>query len=313
MSAGSDFVSMLIEMGFSKEKAEKGLSMTGHKGVEAAMEWIFNHPELDCGTSDAGSSSQNSNTVDSEKAENAIIAQVSKSLKCDECEKLFKTQLEVEFHASKSGHSKFSESTEEKKPLTDEEKQEQLKKIEEKLRERRKEREEKEKAEALLKEKVRIKSGKELVEAKKKMEELEMKKIIEQRKREKEEDRLARQRVKDLIEADRKARRGISADSDQAKLVNEPKTDPILSPVASKEYTHTKIQIRLTNGAALTETFSVKEQLAAVRLYIEMNRTDCEGPFTLMTNFPKKMFTEEEYDKTLEELKLIPTDRKSVV
>lgn len=56
------------------------------------------------------------------------------------------------------------------------------------------------------------------------------------------------------------------------------------------------------NGTALTETFSVKEQLAAVRLYIEINRTDCEGPFSLMTNFPKKIFVEEEYDKTLEEL-----------
>lgn len=75
------------------------------------------------------------------------------------------------------------------------------------------------------------------------MEELEMKKIIEQRKREKEEDRLARQRVKDLIEADRKARRGISADSDQVKVVDEPKTIPVPSPAASKEYTHTKIQV----------------------------------------------------------------------
>lgn len=60
--------------------------------------------------------------------------------------------------------------------------------------------------------------------------------------------------------------------------------------------------MRLTNGSALTETFSVKEQLAAVRLFVTMNRTDGIEPFSLMTNFPKKIFTEEEYEKTLESL-----------
>lgn len=81
---------------------------------------------------------------------------------------MFKSQLEVEYHATKSGHSNFSESTDEKKPLTDEEKQEQLRKIEEKLKEKRKEREENAKKEALEKEKRRIQSGKEINEAKRK-------------------------------------------------------------------------------------------------------------------------------------------------
>lgn len=84
------------------------------------------------------------------------------------CNKLFKSQLEVEYHATKSGHSKFSESTEEKKPLTDEEKQEQLRKLEERLKEKRKEREEKEKQEELEKERRRIQSGRDITEAKRK-------------------------------------------------------------------------------------------------------------------------------------------------
>lgn len=33
-----------------------------------------------------------------------------------------------------------------------------------------------------------------------------------------------------------------------------------------------------------------------------MKRTDDNGPFSLMTNFPKKVFTEEEYGKRLEDL-----------
>lgn len=73
----------------------------------------------------------------------------------------------MEYHAAKSGHSSFSESTEEKKPLTDVERKEQLRLVEEKLKQKRKEREEKEKLEALEREKIRIKSGKEMSAAKK--------------------------------------------------------------------------------------------------------------------------------------------------
>ena len=61
-------------------------------------------------------------------------------------------------------------------------------------------------------------------------------------------------------------------------------------------------QIRLTNGQALTQSFSVKEPLAAVKLYVEMNRTDPPCLFNLMTNFPKKVFTGEDYEKPLTEL-----------
>jgi hypothetical protein len=66
-------------------------------------------------------------------------------------------------------------------------------------------------------------------------------------------------------------------------------------------------QIRLTNGQALTQTFGSKEQLSAVRLYVEMNRTDESGPFSLMTNFPKKVFTDDDYEKPLDLLGMLLT------
>lgn len=121
--------------------------------------------------------------------------------------RLFKTQLEVEFHAAKSGHSNFSESTEEKKPLTDEERKEQLARLEDKLRQKRAEREAQEKQDALDREKMRIRSGKDMADAQRRVEEQEMKKIVEQRKREKQEDRLARDKIRAQIEADKAARR----------------------------------------------------------------------------------------------------------
>lgn len=52
----------------------------------------------------------------------------------------------------------------------------------------------------------------------------------------------------------------------------------------------------------MIQNFGVKEPLSAVRLYVEMHRTDGDGPFKLMTSFPRKVFSTEDYDKPLETL-----------
>lgn len=186
--------------------------------------------------------------------------------------------------------------------MTEEEKKEQLAKIEAKLRRRRLEREAREREEALLREKNRIKSGKELLEAKKKHDELEMKKIVEQRKREKEEERLAKQRVREQIEQDKLARKVKFGGGMNVEPVSSPVAEPSIVKPISNNYSEVKLQIRLPNGSALTQTFGAKEPLSAVRLYVQMNREDADGPFNLMTNFPRKVFLSDDYDKPLETL-----------
>ena len=49
------------------------------------------------------------------------------------------------------------------------------------------------------------------------------------------------------------------------------------APAAKKEYTEAKIQIRQSAGQPLVHSFGVKESLAAVRLYVEMNRSVAES------------------------------------
>lgn len=45
------------------------------------------------------------------------------------------------------------------------------------------------------------------------------------------------------------------------------------------------------------------EPLAAVRLYVELNRDDgLTGPFNLMTSFPRKIYQGDDYDMPLEAL-----------
>ena len=204
---------------------------------------------------------------------------------------------------SLAGHDDFSESTEEKKPLTEEEKKEQLARIEAKLKQRRLEREQREKLEEHEREKNRIRTGKEIHEAKKKHDEMEIKKIVEQRKREKEEEQLARQRVRDQIEQDKQARKAkfdfqqsVAQTAEQAV----PSPVPKAQPVQAQNYTEVKLQIRLTNGDVLKHTFGPKEPLSAVRLFVELNRTDNTGPFSLMTTCPKRVFIHEDYEKPLD-------------
>lgn len=143
--------------------------------MEAAMDWLLAHDSDPIPTSEESGQTTESGASEADPAKDkeATSSDVApsevKSLKCDDCGRLFKSQVEVEFHATKSGHSNFSESTLEKKPLTEEERQQQLAKVEEKLKAKRVERELKEKEEALERERLRIKSGKDLIEARRKI------------------------------------------------------------------------------------------------------------------------------------------------
>lgn len=321
---------MLMDMGFPKEKAERALEVTNNKGVEQAMEWLLAHADEPLPPASGAGSGDNTGetTANSAEATDEQPAAVAKSLKCDECGKLFKSQEEVEFHAAKTEHSSFSESTEEKKPLTEEEKKAQLALLEDKMRRKRQEREENEKKEAMERERLRIKSGKDMLEARRKMEEQEMKKLMDQRKREKLESEQARNRVRAQIEADRAARKAkdsgepATATSPTSTTVSPPAmTAAVTAAVASatstttpaadkpaekKSYTSAKIAIRMMDGTQLVQTFQAGEQLAAVRLFVQLKMDAVDAGFGLMTNFPKKVFTDEEYDMPLDKLGLVP-------
>lgn len=319
--------------------SEYALKVTSHKGVEMAMEWLLAHGDEEipaAAASDVAPAAATASGEDTAPSSSGAAdgGAVAKSLKCDDCGKVLKDQTEVEYHAAKTGHSNFSESTEEKKALTEEEKKAQLALIEEKLKQKRVEREEREKADALERERNRIRSGKDMTEARRRMEEIEMKKIVDQRKREKEEEKAARDRVRAQIEADKAARKArwephltnvkLSANlnnsyreahnspaaqlSDAVPSVSSTTTATTPTGVKSppREYTETRIQVRLQDGSTLASEFNVKEPLSAVRVFIQV-KTGIETPFALMTTFPRKIFADEDYEKPLEVLGLVPS------
>uniref|UniRef100_A0A0N4WTM0 UBX domain-containing protein n=1 Tax=Haemonchus placei TaxID=6290 RepID=A0A0N4WTM0_HAEPC len=78
------------------------------------------------------------------------------------------------------------------------------------------------------------------------------------------------------------------------------------SPAPKTEYKEAMIQVRLPSGQAVRQSFGASEPLSAVRLWLEINHSD-GTPFSLLMPFPRKLMTDEDYDKPLKELGLVPS------
>lgn len=63
--------------------------------------------------------------------------------------------------------------------------------------------------------------------------------------------------------------------------------------------TSARLQLRLPDGRSVTQAFGAREQLSAVRLFLRLNEMK-DTPFNLMTTFPKRVFTEDDYEKPLD-------------
>jgi len=138
-----------------------------------------------------------------------------------------------------------------------------------------------------------------------------MKKIVDERRQEKLEEKLAKERVKAQIEQDKKERKEKEARERGEAIISSKSTFPAAiqpNKALNREYIETKIQIRQLDGSKIEQTFKVTETLAAVRLYAQLNRKDSPGTLPkLMTTFPKKLFSEEDYEATLGYLNLVPS------
>lgn len=197
----------LLEMGFDREKSTIAVKKTGN--LADAIEWLDKNADKSIEDLQA----EDAKDAEEKAAEAEAQAQ---SLICNECGKKMRGVAEAEFHAAKSGHADFSESTDEIAPLTEEEKAQKLEDLRQKLALKRSAQAEQDKIDAKRNEQISRKKTKESEDIKEQLRIKEQIKEAEQKRRERQADVDAKKRIQARIAADKEERR-LKAEREKAQ------------------------------------------------------------------------------------------------
>ncbi|EFN63618.1 UBX domain-containing protein 2 [Camponotus floridanus] len=191
------------------------------------------------------------------------------------------------------------------KELTAEEKIERARQLIELQRKQRLEEEEKKEREREIE---RRKMGQDVQKMRKMQQDLEIKLAHEERVREKAAEAAAREKVRQQIAQDkleRKQKELALQQMQQQQCQEQPKHIP--SSTASNNATVTRIQFRLPSGNFHTGQFEPTSTLRTLRTYVTENIELPFRQFAMSISFPRRELTNEENDKTLIELELVPS------
>jgi UBX domain-containing protein 1/4 len=274
--------------------------------VQGALEWL--ETNQDRSTEDIKAAST--------EEQGPVIAhgETARSLVCNDCGKKFRTTAQAEFHASKTEHQDFSESTDDIAPLTEEEKAAKLAELRERLKEKREGMSEQDKIDKKKNEEIRKKSTKETQDVKEELAKKEQIKEAAKKRQEKLADIEAKKRIQAKIAADKEERR---LKSEREKAEREGRAAPpqpdagaaatASGPPTSKPasaYTETRLRLQTPNGNVM-KTFPVETTLFEVAA--ELSKDGGMDVESFTQTFPKKTFNNEFFGETLKELKLVPS------
>lgn len=218
-------LNQLIDMGFDKDKAQMAVKKTGN--LSGAIDWLDKNADKSIDDLNA----EDAQAAEEKSAEDAAQAQ---SLVCNDCGKKMRGVAEAEFHATKSGHENFSESTDEVKPLTEEEKKQKLQDLREKLAAKRAVLSEQDKIDAKRNEQISRKKTKESEDIKEQLKVKEQIKDAEKKRAEKQADIDAKKRIQAKIAADKEERRLKSEREKAERAGRAPPPMPTISEFISK-------------------------------------------------------------------------------
>lgn len=299
----------LLEMGFEKERAELAVKTT--RGIQAALQWLEDNQDKSLDQI-KGPTPITADTDPNAEPPALKEGEVAKSMVCEDCGKKFRSVAQAEFHASKTEHMNFSESTEEIAPLTEEEKKQRLEELRAALAEKRTKQAVLDKEEQKKNEKIRMKSTKEVQSIKEDLEKKERLKEAAAKRQEKLNDIAAKKKIQEKIAVDKEERRLKTEKQKAEREGRAPPPDPTIiaasaalvnKPVSA----HAEARLRLqTSGGNIQKTFSVETTLFEVAQVVEAESGGPVESFT--TTYPKKTFSGNiDFGKTLKEAGLIPS------
>ncbi|MCJ1298932.1 hypothetical protein MMC08_001723 [Hypocenomyce scalaris] len=310
--ASSD-LDVLLDMGFEKDRAELAVKKSG--GLQGALEWLEQNQDkpLDDILRPLVTPT---NDDDDANAEPPALkpGEEARSLMCNECGKKFRSQAQAEFHASKTQHVDFAESTEEVAPLTEEEKKARLEELRKKLAEKRAGMSEQDKIDKKKNEEIRRKSTKETQNIKEDLQKKEQLKEAAAKRKEKQDELAAKERIKAKIAADKEERRLRTEKEKAQREGRAPPPTPAAAPmpttsgpVASKPasaYTEARLRLQTMSGN-VQKSFPIDTTLFEVAAALNADSGLEVQSFT--QNYPKKVFDQVDFGATLKELGLVPS------
>ncbi|KXJ90808.1 UBA/TS-N domain-containing protein [Microdochium bolleyi] len=296
----------LLEMGFDKARAEIAIKQSG--GLQGAMDWLEKTQDTPL------------DELQDEQEEAKLNAQplaegaVAMSLVCNDCGKKFRNHAAAEFHASKTEHTDFSESTEEIAPLTEEEKKARLEELRQKVKAKRAMQSEVDKEDQKNNERIRQKATRETQDLKEELARKEQIKEAAKKRQEKADDLEAKRRIKAKIEADKEERR---RKAEMAKAARDGTALPAAAtaapapaaPAAAPRAVanHSEARLRLqTSGGNVMKTLPAETTLFELAQMLQEENGITVTKFIM--NFPKKIFEGHlDFGKTLKEAGLTPS------
>ena len=254
----------------------------------------------------------------------------AQSLTCQDCGRRLRSTAQAEFHAAKTQHVNFAESTEEIAPLTEEEKKAKLEELRQKLAEKRAGTSAQDKLDQKRNEvcrlyckprgmttngenqEIRRKSTKQTQDIKEDLQKKEQIKEAAKKRQEKQDDIDAKARIKAKIAADKEERR-VKAAAEKAEREGRAPPEQAASgaiasaPAVSKPasaYVETRLRLQTTEGS-VQKAFPVDTTLFEVAAMLSQENGIDVQSFT--QNFPKKVFSDVDFGATLKELGLVPS------
>lgn len=295
----------LVDMGFDHDKA--GLAIKHGGNLQGALDW------LDRNADKSAEQLEREGQEASEDPPALKDGEVAHSLICNECQKRFRSTAQAEFHAGRSGHTDFSESTDEIAPLTDEEKAAKLSELKDRMHARKAVQSEQDKLEQKRNEEIRRKNTKEVSDAKEDLARKEQLKEAAAKKREKQAEIEAKKRVQAKIASDREARKA-KAEIDKAQREGQTfpaaaveSTVPAALPVPKGANVYNEARLRLqTSSGTLQQHFAASTTLFEVAHVIRVE-TGVEVQ-TFQSTFPRKLWDHNDFGLTLKEAGLVPSE-----